>query len=126
MLEPIIIEATSDTPRIELDKEKGIFRFEGKSLPEDVIKFYGPVQNWFTEYYADPNPETDIQFNLEYFNSSTARIIVKILIASEPLHGKSTNMHVSWYYQENDEVMQDRGTELQSVVNIPFDIIESH
>ena len=109
MLEPIIIEATSDTPRVELNKEKGIFRFEGKSLPEDVIKFFSPVQ-----------------FNLDYFNSSTARIIVKILIASETLHGKSTNMHVTWYYRENDEVMRDRGIELKSVVNIPFDIVESH
>ncbi|MBR3712346.1 MAG: SiaC family regulatory phosphoprotein, partial [Bacteroidales bacterium] len=45
MLEPIIIEATSDTPRVELNKEKGIFRFEGKSLPEDVIKFFSPVQS---------------------------------------------------------------------------------
>ncbi|MBR3712828.1 MAG: DUF1987 domain-containing protein, partial [Bacteroidales bacterium] len=126
MLEPIIIEATSDTPRVELNKEKGIFRFEGKSLPEDVIKFFSPVQSWFTEYYSEPNKDTDIEFNLDYFNSSTARIIVKILIASEELHGKTTNMHVTWYYRENDEVMRDRGIELKSVVNIPFDIVESH
>ncbi|MBQ2099380.1 MAG: DUF1987 domain-containing protein [Bacteroidales bacterium] len=125
MLEPIIIEATSDTPRVELDKNRGVFRFEGKSLPEDVIKFFSPVQNWFVEYYNDPNPDTDIEFNLDYFNSSTARIIVKILIASETLHGKTTNMHVTWYYRENDEVMRDRGIELKSVVNIPFDIVES-
>lgn len=124
MLEPIIIEATSDTPRVELDKDRGVFRFEGKSLPEDVVKFYAPVQSWFGEYYSEPNKDTEIEFFLDYFNSSTARIIVKILIASEALHGKATNMHVSWYYHENDEVMRDRGIELQSVVNIPFDIIE--
>ena len=126
MLEPIIIEATSDTPRVELNKEKGVFKFEGKSLPEDVIKFFSPVQNWFSEYYNEPNKDTDIEFNLDYFNSSTARIIVKILSASETLHGNSTNMHVTWYYRENDEVMRDRGIELKSVVNIPFDIVESH
>jgi hypothetical protein len=34
-------------------------------------------------------------------------------------------MHVTWYYRENDEVMRDRGIELKSVVNIPFDIVES-
>ena len=52
------------------------------------------------------NKDTDIEFNLDYFNSSTARIIVKILIASETLHGKSTNMHVTWYYRENDELVE--------------------
>lgn len=127
MLERIILEPTHDTPGVELNKEGGIFRFEGKSLPEDVIKFYGPIQKWFADYCADPNPETDIVFNLEYFNSSTARIIVKILIATEAIHvsGKS-KVHVSWYYRENDEVMQDRGMELKSVLNIPFDMKETN
>lgn len=125
MLEPLIIESTADTPRVELDKENGIFKFEGKSLPEDVIKFYGPIQNWFSEYCANPNQETQIHFNLEYFNSSTARIIVKILIGVESLVSSgASDVHISWHYRENDEVMQDRGMELKSVLNIPFDLIE--
>jgi hypothetical protein len=126
MLEPIVIEPTNDTPRVELDKNRGIFKFEGKSLPEDVIKFFGPIQSWFNDYYKQPNGETEIVFNLEYFNSSTARIIVKILIGAEAIHGQKSNVHVSWLYRENDEVMQDRGMELKSVLNIPFDMIESH
>ncbi|MCQ2253065.1 MAG: DUF1987 domain-containing protein [Bacteroidales bacterium] len=126
MIETYLIESTNETPKVELDKANGVFKFEGKSLPEDVIKFYGPIQNWFAEYCDDPNPETEIVFNLEYFNSSTARIIVKILIATEAIHvaGKS-KVHVSWYYRENDEVMQDRGMELKSVLNIPFDMLET-
>ncbi len=125
MLEPLIIESTAETPYVELDKENGVFKFEGKSLPEDVIKFYGPIQNWFSEYCANPNTETHIHFNLEYFNSSTARIIVKILIGVEPLIANGvSNVHISWHYRENDEVMQDRGMELKSVLNIPFDLIE--
>lgn len=125
MLEPIKIESTAETPYVELDKEQGIFKFEGKSLPEDVIKFYGPIQNWFSEYCANPNPETEINFNLEYFNSSTARIIVKMLIGVESLVASGKyKVHISWQYKENDEVMLDRGMELKSVLNIPFDMIE--
>lgn len=125
MLEPLLIESTSDTPLVHLDKEQGIFRFEGKSLPEDVIKFYGPIQNWFCEYCANPNPDTEINFNLEYFNSSTARIIVKILIGVESLvTSKASNVLISWQYRENDEVMMDRGMELKSVLNIPFEFVE--
>ncbi len=125
MLEPILLEAHSDTPLVELDKEKGIFRFEGRSLPEDVIKFYTPIQNWFAEYCANPNKETAIHFNLEYFNSSTARIIVKMLIGLEEVRQKGDSaVSITWHYRTNDEVMLERGMELKSVLDIPFEMVE--
>ncbi|MBR6279619.1 MAG: DUF1987 domain-containing protein [Bacteroidales bacterium] len=126
MLETISLQATADTPGVELDKEQGLFRFEGKSLPEDVLKFYGPVQKWFNEYRQDPNPNTEIVFNLDYFNSSSARIIVKILIGLENIHAVKSNVHISWYYSENDELMYDRGMELKSVLKLPFDMVEKN
>jgi hypothetical protein len=126
MLETISLQATTDTPGVELDKEQGLFRFEGKSLPEDVLKFYGPVQKWFNEYRQDPNPNTEIVFNLDYFNSSSARIIVKILIGLEDIHAVKSNVHISWYYSENDELMYDRGMELKSVLKLPFDMVEKN
>ncbi|MBQ3655439.1 MAG: DUF1987 domain-containing protein [Bacteroidales bacterium] len=126
MLEPILIQQTSDTPRVELDKERGIFEFSGKSLPEDVIKFFSPVQEWFSRYSEDPNPETEISFHLDYFNSSSARIIVKILIGLEAINGNKSNVHITWYYTENDEVMYDRGLELKSVLNLPFTVEEKN
>ena len=126
MLEPILIQQTSDTPRVELDKERGVFEFSGKSLPEDVIKFFSPVQEWFSRYSEDPNPETEISFHLDYFNSSSARIIVKILIGLEAINGNKSNVHITWYYTENDEVMYDRGLELKSVLNLPFTVEEKN
>lgn len=126
MLESLSIQATNDTPGVELNKEQGVFKFEGKSLPEDVIKFWGPIQAWFNDYCADPNPKTEIVFNLDYFNSSSARIIVKILIALESINMIKSNVHISWYYSENDEVMHDRGMELKSVLKLPFDMVEKN
>ena len=124
MLKPILIQAANDTPEIELDSEKGVFRFEGKSLPEDVIKFFAPVQNWFDQYAQNPNPQTKIVFNLDYFNSSSARFIVKILIGLENINGIKSDVNVLWYYLENDEVMHDRGMELKSVLKLPFNLVE--
>ncbi|MCQ2974803.1 MAG: DUF1987 domain-containing protein [Bacteroidales bacterium] len=124
MLKKIHIEPSIDTPTIILDKDKGELSFSGRSLPEDVYKLYTPIQEWFKEYCLDPNPETEIKFNLEYFNSSTARIIVKILIETEKIHDKTSRVHITWYYNTNDEVMYDRGMELKSVLKIPFDIVE--
>lgn len=124
MLEPINIAATIDTPEIILDKSTGEMTFSGRSLPEDVLKIYQPVQTWFKEYCQDPNPETEIVFNLDYYNSSTSRIIVKLLIETEKIHNHTSKVHILWYYRANDEVMKNRGLELKSVVNLPFDMVE--
>ncbi|MBO4244017.1 MAG: SiaC family regulatory phosphoprotein, partial [Bacteroidales bacterium] len=67
---------------------------------------------------------TEIEFNLDYYNSSTSRIIVKLLIETEKIHNKTSNVHILWFYRANDEVMKNRGLELKSVVNLPFDMVE--
>jgi len=46
MLEPIYIEKTRLTPDVHLDIEKGVFKIEGRSLPEDVMIFYSPILEW--------------------------------------------------------------------------------
>ena len=42
-MERLHVEATDETPMIVLDADKMHFEFSGKSLPEDVMAFYGPV-----------------------------------------------------------------------------------
>ena len=66
-MEVKIIEQTDDTPGVVLDKDKNEFRFNGKSLPEDVNAFYNPILEWIMEYSKNPNPETLVEFRMEYF-----------------------------------------------------------
>ena len=37
-------DASSRTPAVELDSEKGIFVLQGESYPEDITGFFGPVR----------------------------------------------------------------------------------
>jgi len=120
----INIEQTNETPGVILDKDKATFSFFGRSLPEDVNGFYAQIQDWFLQYCLEPLKETEISFSLDYFNSSSARKIVKMLIETEKIHNVTSKIHVSWFYKKGDEIMQERGMELQSVLNIPFDLIE--
>ena len=56
-MERFNIKETGTTPAVILDKENGIFKFEGKTLPENVNVFYQPILDWFTEYIENPNDE---------------------------------------------------------------------
>jgi hypothetical protein len=49
-MENLIIEGGIKTPSVNLDPEKRQLRFEGRSIPEDTIRFYEPILKWIEEY----------------------------------------------------------------------------
>jgi hypothetical protein len=117
---PLIIHPTDDNPMIVLDKENGIFEISGMSLPEDYSSFYSNVLQWMADYVKNPNSHTEFVFNMDYFNSSSARKIVEIIIILESLALEGKSVKVVWIY--NDEIMQERGQEIMSVVEVPFEL----
>ena len=43
-MEKYSIEATQNTPVIDFDLKKGVLDISGRSIPENSIEFYNPVQ----------------------------------------------------------------------------------
>ncbi|HYG40658.1 MAG TPA: DUF1987 domain-containing protein [Cytophagales bacterium] len=116
-MEILNLEGAEDTPKIILDKNNGIFEISGRSLPEDSAEFYRPILEWLGKYGASPNPKTSFVFKLEYFNTASSKLILDILSKLEDIPG----MSVMWYYNEDDEDMQEAGEEFSELVEIPFE-----
>ena len=116
-MEILNLEGAEDTPKIILDKTNGIFEISGRSLPEDSAEFYRPILEWIAKYGANPNPKTSFAFKLEYFNTASSKLILDILSKLEDIPG----MNVMWYYNEDDEDMQEAGEEFSELVEIPFE-----
>jgi hypothetical protein len=121
---PLHLLPTEDEPEILLDKEKNIMRFTGKSMPEDPGKVFTPVMEWVSEYIKSPNPSTNIEFRMDYYNSSTARFFVEMLEQFEDIHGKSAEIKILWYYHIDDVVILERGEDLEAVISLPFEFIK--
>lgn len=124
MLEPIIKEKTKNSPEIILDVENNTFKIAGRSIVEDPGEFYSSVYNWLEEYVKSPLPETDFIFDLEYFNSSSARQIMEIIMLLEKISDTDKKVKVSWLYEEGDEMSKDRGDEIKLVSKLDFEIRE--
>ncbi len=120
MLAPLYIKAGEDFPKVTLDKEKEIIEFVGRALMEDAIKFFSPILKWGLEYIAEPNPKTEIIFKLEYFNSSSAKQIVELLVEFETLHEQNADVKILWHFCEGDELMRERGEEIENVIELPY------
>jgi hypothetical protein len=122
-MEAIKIKGTEDTPNVILDAAANIMEISGRSLPEDVSSFYGPILNWLAEYIKTPNPKTIFNFKLVYFNTASSKLILDILMRLEDLSKKGNEVLVKWYYPEDDEDMQEAGNEYADIVEVTFEQI---
>ena len=123
-MNPIIISATEDTPGIRLDAANDVFELSGRSLPEDVVKFYKPILDWLDEYAQSPNANTVFNFKLSYFNTASSKIILDILMKLEGMHDAGKKITIKWHYPSDDEDMMEAGEEYADIVSIPIEMVE--
>lgn len=123
-MEPLIIAATDDTPDVHLDASTGKFEFSGKSLPEDVTTFYQPIFDWMDSYFESPNDESIFVFKMTYFNTASSKVILDVLMKLEEAVEDGKNVKVKWYFEEDDEDMEEAGEEYSEIVEVPFEFIE--
>ncbi len=118
------IKQTSNTPSIILDKDNGKFEFRGKSFPENTAEFYTPVINWLSEYCKSPNKATVIDMQFDYFNTSSAKMILEVFKKVKEIKDAGSDVLVKWRYLSMDEEMQEVGEEYEYMVDVPFEYIE--
>ncbi len=123
-METIVREGTPKTPYVRFDGEKGIIEIKGRSIPENSIEFYKPLIDWLEEYGGATSSETAVNVQLEYFNTSSSKCILDIFKKLEVMFKKGKKVEVNWYYEEDDEDMFEAGEDYQSIINIPFKMIE--
>ncbi len=124
MPDELRIAATEDTPEIVFDNKAGNFLISGRSLPEDAFMFYNSIIEWVVEYSKNPSATTNFKFNLEYFNTASAKQIYKIASLLCELSKKS-KVNVVWYYDEGDKDMQASGSRFSKLCGINFELVKN-
>ena len=122
-MEPLIIQATEDTPEVVFDPMSNTFKISKISVPEDAYEFYHPIIQWIKRYSENPLEETIVEFDLEYVNSASAKQLIQLLLALEDLNSKAKVL-VKWYYEAIDEDMQLLGKRFKNLADINFEFIE--
>lgn len=124
-MDDLSIAGTDESPEIVFDIGKSIFKISGKSMPENVREFYKPVLNYLDEYIKEPNPETTVIFEMDYFNSATSKLFLDILYRFQHLHRNGNKINVEWHYFIDDEDMEDAGFAFSGILQIPFRMIST-
>ena len=128
-----IIEATEKSPKVTFDPGKGLFEMEGDSRPENVRKFYQPIIDMLKGYFDKLSAEKGLSkyddepfkfnFQLGYFNSSSAKFILDVLTIVNDYRLEGLTIKVNWYFEEDDEDMQEAGEEFSNFIDYPFNYI---
>lgn len=123
-METISIEGTPKTPTITFDINKGFLEIRGRSIPENSIEFYKPLVDWLEKYASKPQSNTNVNIQLEYFNTSSSKCILDVFKKLEAINKSGSQVVINWFYEEDDEDMLEAGEDYQAIINVPFKMVQ--
>jgi hypothetical protein len=100
----INLEPTTSTPAVRFTTD-GRLLMEGRSLPENVMKFYGPLIEWVGLLKTEV---VKIDLNLEYLNSASSKKLLEILKVLDA-NSSIKELIINWHYESDDEDTLENG-----------------
>ncbi len=118
------IESTAKTPSISFDFGTEVLEVKGRSFPENAIEFYKPLFDALEEYTSSAKSDTRGNFQLEDFDTASAKCILDVFKKLEKIHTGTRLVSIHWHYKESEEDMLEAGEDYQAIINLPFKMIE--
>ncbi len=117
-MEDLTINATELGPEIILNTT-GLFFISGRSMVEDASMYFKKVHEWVQQYIEEnKSKKITIDINLSYFNSSSAKQLLKLLMS---MKNSCLSVKVNWHYPESNLILLDRGKELSDIAELDFE-----
>jgi hypothetical protein len=130
IMRKLIFEKTDNSPKVVLDPDRNLFEISGESRPPDVGTFYGEILRWVDDYShhllksRESSDPVVFNFDLEYFNSSSAKYILDFCKQVASVRSKGKRVEVKWKYEEDDEDMLEAGREMSRIAKLPFEFVK--
>ena len=119
------VKGTDTTPTIKFDFTQGRLEIKGVSISENTLEFFKPLLENIDKYAANPKSVTDVDIQLDYFNTTSSKCILDVFIRFANIHRKGGQVNINWYFEKEDEDMREAGKDYQAIVNMEFNMIET-
>ena len=122
-METLEIESTERTPGIKFDYDNHHFEISGEAYPENSDEFFRPVMDELQAYIASgASDKISFLFKLIYFNSSSARVLMKLFELLDEA-AESRSVEIEWHYHEEDDTLEEFGEEFaEDMENASFQL----
>jgi hypothetical protein len=122
-MEKLFFECQKESPCVHYDKEQNIFEISGKSFAKYSRHIYKDVLDWLNEYIKKPNKETIVSFKFEFYDTSSAKMILEILKKLDWLYSQKHKVEIHWYFPEDDDDIEEAGEIYSNLINAPVKVI---
>jgi len=121
------IEKTNNTPEVIIDKDSCELVFRGASYPENATRFYNPIKEKIIKCFEDLNgSDSSITIICEFsvLNSISTKYIYSFFKLSDSFSENNKPIKIKWYYEEDDEDMENEGEIFKDVFkNVEFELL---
>ena len=116
---------TESTPYVLIDEAAGYIRFKGECYSENTIEFFKKTTDWLTKYLATDFANLTFDCELDYFNSSSSKLLYNMLKAMDEQAAKGKSITVNWYAQSGNDVIVEYGEDFkEEMTNLEFNMLE--
>ena len=116
---------TESTPYVLIDEAAGYIRFKGECYAENTIEFFKKSTDWLTRYLATDFESLIFDCELEYFNSSSSKLLYNMLRSMDARAQQGKDVTVNWYVVDGNDIILENGEDFKDELkNLNFNIIE--
>lgn len=117
-------EKTNSTPYILIDEAQSLMRFQGESFHENVPEFFSEIVEWLQGYLSGDCSAFTFDCELKYFNSSTAKLLLNMLMMMDAAGQSGKAITVNWITTEDNEINIECGEDFaEEVGNVTFNMV---
>ena len=115
-METLKYSAEDRTPYVFFDGDRGVLTMRGRCIPEDAPGFFSELNELVDKYQTDPQEILEATFDLEYFNTASAKELMRLFYKF-----KNFPSHVIWCHEKGDNDMIDVGKDFEDILgDVPF------
>lgn len=116
-------QGTVSTPYVLIDEAKNYMKLEGRSFHENVVEFFEEVDGWLTEYLQSDFAEFTFDCEMNYFNSSTSKLLLNMIVKMDRAAEGGKKVTVNWITSKENDIVIECGEDFaEEAENLTFNL----
>ncbi len=111
-------------PSVNFNSKTGICDISGESYLEETVKFYQPLLKWLEDYTVIIKKPLTFNFRLTYFNTSSSKRILDILLLLKDYEDDGGAVSVFWYFDEEDPDIEEDVEDLIVISELKISVVK--
>lgn len=111
-----------DKPFVNFDASTGTCEISGESFPEKTEDFYGMLMGWLNQYMDEVGKPIDFTFALTYFNTSSSKRLLHMMILLREYVDKGGSVTARWNYDPEDLDLEEDIEDLKVISKLDLNL----